>query len=145
MTSTRYRLVLVVTGLSVAHHVDHAFRGVTGWPLAGGFNAFTLSLLVYPAIAGGLILSRRGKAGPRFWAILAGGGALFILVVHVGPAAGDSVTTIPDQYASRVADVAALVVLAAFLATLVAHCVFEARLAARANRRSGRHQGIVGS
>ena len=132
LTSTGFRLVLAITSLSIAHHVDHVLRGVTGWPLAGGFNPFTMSLLVYPAIFGGLLLSRKGRAEPRFWAVLAGGGALFILVVHVGPAAGDSLSSIPDQYFSPVADVASLTVVAAFFAALVAHCLYEVRLAARA-------------
>ncbi len=125
MTPTGFRLVLAITGLSVAHHVDHVVRGVTGWPLEGGFNPFSASLLVYPVIAAGLLLARRGRAGPRFWATLAGGGALFILAVHVGPAAGDSVTAIPDQYGSPVASVAALLVLAAFVVALGVHFVYE--------------------
>ncbi|MBW3615003.1 MAG: hypothetical protein KY439_06810 [Actinobacteria bacterium] len=40
-------------------------------------------------------------------------------------------TTIPDQYGSRLADVAALLVLALLLAALVAHFAYEARSAAR--------------
>ena len=131
LTTTGLRLVVAITALSVAHHVDHVLRDVTGWPLAGGFNPFTMSLFVYPVIALGVVLSKRGRVGPRFWAVLAGGGAAFILAVHVGPAAGDSVADIPDGYASPVADVAALAILATFLVALVAHCVYEARLARR--------------
>jgi hypothetical protein len=127
-SSIRYRLVVAITGLSLAHHVDHIIRGVTGWPLEKGFNPFSASLFVYPVIAAGVILTRRGQAGPRFWALLAGVGAVFILAVHVGPAAGDTVGKIPDQYASPLAGVAALVVLAAFLLALVAHFVHELRL-----------------
>lgn len=127
LTATGYRMVLVITGLSVAHHVDHIVRGVTGWPLGGGFNPFSASLFVYPVIVVGLVLSRRQEAGARFWAVLAGGGALFILVVHVGPVAGDSVTAIPDQHGSPGAAVAALAVLALFLAALVVHCAQEIR------------------
>ncbi|MDP8937797.1 MAG: hypothetical protein M3O23_08745 [Actinomycetota bacterium] len=127
LTATGYRLVLVITGLSIAHHVDHVWRDVTGWPLSGGFNAFSASLVVYPVIAAGLLLSHRQRVGARFWAVLAGGAAVFILAVHVGPAAGDSVTTIPDQYGSTVADVAALVVLTLFVVALVAHCAHEIR------------------
>jgi hypothetical protein len=41
------------------------------------------------------------------------------------------VTSIPDQYGSPVADVAALVVLALFLAALVMHCAYEMRRVAR--------------
>lgn len=132
LTAKGYRLVLVVTGLSVAHHVDHVVRDVTGWPLGGGFNSFSASLFVYPVIVAGLVLSRRQQVGARFWAVLAGGGALFILAVHVGPGAGDSVTTIPDQYGSTLADIAALVVLGLFVAALGAHCVHEIRRIAAA-------------
>jgi hypothetical protein len=125
LTPTGYRLVLVITALSIAHHLDHVVRDVTGWPVEGGFNPFSASLFVYPVIVAGLVLSRRHLLGARFWAVLAGGAAVFILAVHVGPAAGDSVTTIPDQHGSTIADVAALAVLALFVAALVAHCAHE--------------------
>ncbi len=128
LTPTGYRLVLVITGLSVAHHVDHVLRDVTGWPLAGGFNPFSASLLVYPVIVAGLIMSKKERVGPLFWSVLAGGGAIFVLIVHLGPFAGDSVTDIPEQYSSPVADVVALAVLGVFFAALVAHCIYESRL-----------------
>ena len=134
LTARGYQLVLVITALSIAHHLDHVVRDVTGWPLAGGFNPFSASLVFYPVIVAGLLLSRRQRVGARFWALLAGGGALFILGVHVGPAAGDSVTTIPDQHGSAAADVGALVVLVLFLIALVAHCVHEVRRLAAVRR-----------
>lgn len=134
LTPTGYRLVLVITGLSLAHHVDHGLRGATGWPFDGGFNPFSASLFVYPVIAAGLVLSRRGRVGPRFWTVLAGGGAAFVLAVHVGPAAGDSVADIGDQYSSPVAGIVALVVLAAFVIALLVHSGYELGLA-RARRR----------
>lgn len=127
LTATGHRLVLVITVLTLAHHVDHALRDATGWPVDGGPNPFSVSLLAYPVIAAGVVLSRRALVGPRFWAVLAGGGAVFVLVVHVGPAAGDSVTSIPDQYASPGAGIAALAVLAGLVAALVWHCAHEAR------------------
>ena len=131
LTATGYRLALVITALSVAHHVDHLVRDMTGWPFRGGFNPFSASLFVYPVILAGVVLSRRGRVGARFWAVLAGGGAVFVLAVHVGPAAGDAVTTIPDQYGSPLAAVAALLVLGLFVAALVFHCVYEIRRMAR--------------
>ena len=131
LTDTGYQLVGLITALSTAHHIDHVVRDATGWPLGGEFNPFSASLLVYPVIAAGLLLSRRGRVGARFWASLAGGGALFVLAVHVGPAAGDSVGAIPDQYGSAAAGVAALSVLALFAAALVLHCVYEMRRMAK--------------
>ncbi len=134
LTRTGYGLVLVITGLSVAHHVDHVWRGVTGWPFTDEFNAFSVSLGVYPVIVAGLVLSRRHRVGPRFWAPLAGLAAVFLLVVHLGPAAGDSVTKIPGQYGPVVADVTALAVLALLIAALVVHCVHEIRRMASPGR-----------
>ncbi|HEV3401405.1 MAG TPA: hypothetical protein VG078_06245, partial [Acidimicrobiales bacterium] len=81
LTATGYRLVLLVTGLSVAHHLDHVFRDVTGWPIEGGFNPFSASLFVYPVILAGVVLSRRHRVGARFWAALAGGGGVFVAAV----------------------------------------------------------------
>jgi hypothetical protein len=131
LTAVGYRLILAITVLSVAHHIDHVLRGVTGWPFAGGFNAFSGSLFVYPVIALGITLARRGFVGPGFWIFLAGGGAVFILAVHVGPVAGDDIARIPNQYDSTLAGAVALVVLAAFFAALVAHCIYELRLLRR--------------
>ena len=132
--------MVLITALSIAHHVDHVARDVTGWPLGGGFNPFSASLFVYPVILVGLVLTRKGLAGARFWSVLAGGGALFILWVHVGPAAGDSVDRIPDQYASPLAGVAALAVLVAFFLALVAHFVHEVRLV----KNRSRHRHSIG-
>lgn len=131
LTGTAYRLIILITLLSVAHHVDHVLRDVTGWPFDPEFNAFSGSLFVYPVIALGIILARRGRIGPGFWIFLAGAGAVFILVIHVGPVAPDSVTKIPDQYDSPIATTLSLVVLAAFIAALVAHFVHEVRLQRR--------------
>lgn len=127
LTATGTRFVAIITALSLAHHGDHVLRGVTGWPLDGGFNPFSTSLFVYPVIALGVALSRRGRVGARFWAVLAGGGALFVLVVHVGPAAGDAVGDIPDDHTSPAAGLLALAVLVAFLVALVVHCAYELR------------------
>lgn len=144
LTPSRLGIVLAISALSVAHHVDHVVRGVTGWPFDGGFNPFSASLFVYPVIAAGLLLTAQGRAGPRFWASLAGIGALFILVVHVGPAAGDSVATIPDQYDSPVAAVVALAVLVALFAALVAHVVYEVRRPSTSQGRVDRTANVDG-
>lgn len=134
LTTTGYRLVFAITALSVAHHVDHVLRGVTGWPFNDQFNAFSGSLFVYPVIALGLFMSKQGRLGPLFWSFLAGGGALFILVVHVGPAAGDDVADLPSQHDSAVAAVLSLLILGAFFGALIAHCLYEARRLARHRR-----------
>ena len=141
MTRTLYLLIGWVMVLSLGHHVDHLLRGVTGWPLESEVNAFTYSLAIYPTIVAGVLLSRRGLAGPRFWALLSSGGALFILFVHVGPAAGDSVTEISGQYATPAAGLLALAELGLFVLALfvtAAHDAFVRRGAHRAVPRRPR-------
>lgn len=133
MTRTGYRLVVAAVALSLAHHVDHVLRGgeATGWPLEGGVNAFTYSLAVYPVIATAALLSGRGRAGPRLWVALSSGGALFVLAVHLGPAAGDAVGEIADGYASPVAGLVATAALVGLIAVLAFTAVYEVRLARR--------------
>lgn len=137
LTPTGLRLLVAATVLSAAHHVDHLIRGVTGWPLTGGVNPFTYSLLVYPAIAIGLLLTARGHVGARFWSAFAGAGAVFVIAVHLGPQAGDAVQEIPGQYGSPLAAALALTLLVAFVAVLVITSAYEGRRPAR-QRTGGR-------
>jgi hypothetical protein len=127
LTRSGMLLVAAITALSVAHHVDHVLRGSTGWPFEGGFNPFSASLLVYPVIAMGVVLSRAGRVGARFWAVLAGGAAVFVTAVHLGPTAGDAVQDIPAAYGSWAAGALAVAVLAVFVVALVAHTAHEVR------------------
>jgi hypothetical protein len=83
-----YRLTWLALALSLGHHLDHLVRGnAVGWPVTGEVNAFTASLVVYPIIATGLLAYHAGRVGPGFWALVSGGGAVFVSVVHFGPAA----------------------------------------------------------
>src|SRR5215217_6630948 len=51
-----YRLTWLAAALSLGHHLDHLIRhNAVGWPLTDQVNAFTLSLVVYPLIATGLL------------------------------------------------------------------------------------------
>ncbi len=142
MTRTGYRLVVAAVAFSFAHHADHVLRGgeATGWPLTGSVNAFTYSLAVYPIIATGLFLSRRGRVGPRFWRLLSSGGALFVLAVHLGPASGDAVGDIPGGYSSPIAGILAVSVLVAFIAVLAFTAIYEDRLARREPRSRAAQQ-----
>ncbi len=135
MTRTLYALIALAVLLSLGHHLDHVLRGATGWPLAGGVSPFTYSLAVYPLIATGLLLSWRGRAGPRFWFALSSGGALFVLAVHLGPAADDTLDRIAAGYASPAAGAIAAAELGLFVALLAGLSVYERRLATRPGRR----------
>lgn len=133
MTCTLYALIAAAAALSLLHHVDHVVRGATGWPLTGEVNPFTYSLAIYPVMAVGLVLSLRGRAGPRFWSFLSTGGALFITAVHIGPVAEDEIGAIPAQYAGsavgRPGGWVALGLLAVLVAVLAGTSVYEHRLA----------------
>jgi hypothetical protein len=131
MTPALYALIVLALVLSVAHHVDHVLRGDTGWPLAGAFNAFSASLVIYPLILTGLLLSVLGKVGPRFWAGLSLGGGLFVAAVHLGPVATDTIAGIPSQYESPVAGGLAVALLVALIGVLVGTFAYEVRLATR--------------
>jgi len=85
---TLYRLTYLAAAMSLGHHLDHVIRhNAVGWPLTDQVNAFTMSLVVYPVIATGLLLYRAGRVGPGFWALVSGGGAAFVSAVHFGPLA----------------------------------------------------------
>ena len=94
-----YRLTWLALALSLGHHLDHLIRGnAVGWPVTDEVNAFTASLIVYPIIATGLLLYRAGRVGPGFWALVSGGGAVFVSAVHFGPAAVEPPELILDHY-----------------------------------------------
>ena len=60
-----YRLTWLALALSLGHHLDHLIRGnAVGWPVTEQVNAFTVSLVVYPIIATGLVLYHAGRVGP---------------------------------------------------------------------------------
>lgn len=132
MTPVLYGLIVAAAVLSVTHHLDHVLRGATGWPLTDEVNPFTYSLFVYPVIAVGLVLSLRGRVGPRFWSLISAPAALFVGAVHLGPVAADAVTEIPDGYSSPVAGAIAIGLLFAFIAVLAGTWAYEMRLAAKA-------------
>lgn len=77
----------VVTILGVLHHTDHIIRGNhVGWPLQATPTPFTLSLLVYPFLIGGLVLTARNRVWAGYW--LGVGIPILLLVVfaHFVPA-----------------------------------------------------------
>lgn len=108
------------------HHLDHVLRGnAVGWPLTDEVNAFTISLVVYPVIASGLLLYRAGRFGPGSWALVSGGGAVFVSAVHFGPAAAEPPELILGHYQPPVLG---------WLAGV--------RLAGGLRRHAGRHVGV---
>ena len=126
---TRSGLIFVaaITALSVAHHADHVVRGSTGWPFDGGSTPSAPASSSTRSSPSAWSSASPGASGARFWAVLAGGAAVFVTAVHLGPAAGDAVEDIPGSYGSWVAGTLAVAVLIAFVAALVAHAPTRSR------------------
>ena len=132
-------LIYLAAVLSLGHHVDHVLRGNhIGWPLTGQVTPFTYSLLVYPFILLGLYLSREGRAGAGYWLLLSGFGAVFLTVVHFGPAAIEPPDDIIGEYSSPLAGWLAFGWLLVLIATLVALFVYEARVWRHDGQRTSR-------
>ena len=125
---TLYTLTLLAAGMSLGHHLDHVIRGNhVGWPVSGEINAFTASLVIYPIIVTGLALYRARIVGPGFWALVSGGGALFLGAIHFSPMAIEPPADIIDRYASPVVGWFWFTWLVAFVALLAITCVYEVR------------------
>jgi heme exporter protein D len=124
-----YRLTWLAAAMSLGHHLDHLIRGnAVGWPVTDQVNAFTASLIVYPIIATGLLLYRAGRVGPGFWALVSGGGAVFVGAVHFGPAAVEPPELILDHYDPPILGWLAFGWLVAFVAVLAITSVYETRV-----------------
>jgi hypothetical protein len=126
---TLYRLTWLAAALSLGHHLDHVIRhNAVGWPLTDQVNAFTLSLVVYPVIATGLLLYRAGRVGPGFWALVSGGGAVFVSAVHFGPSAVEPPELILGGYGLSILGRLAFAWLVTFVAVLAITSLYETRL-----------------
>jgi heme exporter protein D len=135
---TLYQLTYLAAALSLGHHLDHLIRhNAVGWPLTDQVNAFTLSLVVYPVIATGLLLYRAGRVGPGFWALVSGGGAVFVSAVHFGPSAVEPPELILGGYGLSILGWLAFAWLVTFVAVLAITSVYETRLWAQ--QRQARH------
>ena len=124
-----YRLTYLAAALSLGHHLDHVIRhNAVGWPLTDQVNAFTLSLVVYPVIATGLLLYRAGRVGPGFWALVSGGGAVFVSAVHFGPSAVEPPELILGGYGLSILGWLAFAWLVTFVVVLAITSLYETRL-----------------
>lgn len=126
---TLYRLTYLAAALSLGHHLDHLIRhNAVGWPLTGQVNAFTLSLVVYPVIVTGLLLYRAGRVGPGFWALVSGGGAVFVSAVHLGPSAVEPPQLMLGGYGPPILGWLAFAWLVTFVTVLAITSLYETRL-----------------
>ena len=124
-----YGLTYLAATLSLAHHLDHVIRhNAVGWPLTGEVNAFTMSLIIYPIIITGLLLYQAGRVGPGFWALVFGGGAVFVSAVHFGPYAVEPPEMIIGGYDSPIVGWLAFILLVTFATVLAFTSLYETRL-----------------
>ena len=138
MTIPLNRLVIVTTVLTLGHHVDHVIRGNhVGWPFIPQITPFTFSLLVYPAVAVGLYLTRRGRIGPLYWAVLWGAMTLLAASVHLPLSErAETMSHIVDPYASPIAGWFAFVWLLVLVTMALLTCITAAQ-EWRRGRRAG--------
>ena len=138
------RLTYLAAALSLGHHVDHAIRGnAVGWPLSEEVNAFTVSLGIYPVLVTGLYLYRTGRVGPGFWALVSGGGAVFVAAIHFGPTAVEPPAAIIGPYEPPLLGWLAFGWLVAFVGVLAGTCLYETRLWLRQRQaRAGQRRAI---
>ena len=124
-----YVLIYLAAFLSLGHHVDHIIRGNhVGWPLTDEVTPFTYSFGVYPLIIMGLYLYRSGRVGPGYWALLSGGGAIFLAVIHFGPNAIEPPSDIINLYEPRFIGWFAFAWVVVLVVVLAASSIYEARL-----------------
>ena len=130
-----YGLIYLAALMSLGHHIDHAIRGNhVGWPLTAEVTPFTYSLGVYPLILLGLALTWSRRAGPGYWALLSGAGAVFVAAIHFGPAAVEPPADIIGLYEPRLLGWLAFAWLVAFVAVLAGSCLYEAYWLSRQRR-----------
>jgi hypothetical protein len=135
---TLYQLTWLAVAMSLGHHVDHVIRhNAVGWPLTDEFNAFTMSLVIYPIVLTGLLLYRAGRVGPGFWALVSGGGAVFVSAVHFGPVAVEPPELILDHYDPPILGWLAFGWLAVFVTVLFITSVYETRMWWQQRQASG--------
>lgn len=115
-------LVAAAVVLSFGHHLDHVLRGNhSGWPATDQVTPFTGSLAVYPLLVVGVVLTRSGRAGPRYWLAFSGLGVLFLAAVHAGPTALEPRQDIVDVHQTALLGWLAYGWLLALFAVLVLH------------------------
>ena len=137
-------LVALALALSLGHHLDHVLRGQhLGWPLTDEVTPFTYSLVIYPLALLGFVLTRTGRAGPGYWALLSGPGVLLVAAVHLGPGAVEPPHEIAGGYAHPVWGGLAVAQLLLLLGVLATAFVVELRLWRR--QRARRSPGTVGA
>ena len=112
-----YVLFALATLLGMAHHADHIIRGNhVGWPIIPTVNPFTYSLVIYPLVVLGFVLSLTGRAGARYWTAVMGFGGGMLVFFHLSPWAVEPPEDVILPYADPALGYLAFAVLLALIA-----------------------------
>jgi hypothetical protein len=141
LTRTFYVFVSVPTVLGVAHHIDHIVRGNhVGWPLTPEVNPFTYSLAIYPLLAISLYLTRRRRAGVKYWAGFFAFSAGMLAYFHISPWAVEPPQDVMVPYSDPVLGYLAFGIVLALIASVVIGFAYGVVLWYRNDTKRGRSE-----
>ena len=83
---------------------------------------------MYPFIVLGLYLSLTDRAGPWYWVLLSGPGAVFLAVIRLGPTAVEPPGDIIEEYSDPLVGWMAFTWLLGLIAVLIVMFLYEARM-----------------
>lgn len=107
----------VATLLGIGHHIDHVIRGNhVGWPITPAVNPFTYSLVIYPLIVLGFVLSVTGRGSARYWSVVMTVGGGMLVFFHLSPWAVEPPGDVILPYANPVFGYVAFAVLLGLIA-----------------------------
>ncbi len=99
-----------------------------GWPITPEVTPFTYSLVIYPLVAVGLLLSVTGRAGARYWTVVMTLGTGMLVFFHVSPWAVEPPADVILPYANPLFGYAAFVVLLLLIAVVAVGAGYSYRL-----------------
>ena len=91
-------------------------------------NPFTYSLVIYPLVAVGFVLSRSDRAGAGYWSVVMTFGALMLVFFHLSPWAVEPPTDVVGPYANPLWGYVAFAVLTALVVVATAGAAYSVRL-----------------
>lgn len=118
------------------HHIDHAFRRVhIGWPLTDKVNPFTFSLVLYPLLLGGIILTLRGRAWAGYWVPVATFALSLVTFVHFRPSpSAESLDQVYGPWNNPILGGIAVAVVFALEISMLALLILAVRVRVRSGR-----------
>jgi hypothetical protein len=125
-------LVVLVIILTLGHIADHIARGDLRWPLTvESVPSIIIILAIFSILVFGLYFYLKNKAGPLFWAIVAGTGVALGWLAHFSPFTDQTPQYIYHAYATPAAGWLAVAWLVALMLALIVAAIYAEYLWAR--------------